>query len=680
LGTHLGGFVIADKPIPFYAPLQWAAKGVVVIQFNKDDIAALGLVKMDILGLRTHSAVSETVHLIRQRTGKRVQPYEFSPDDPAAYEIISNGGSIGLFQLESAGQRNLASRLQERDFDDVIAAIALYRPGPLEAEMIGPFIDRRWGIEPVSLPHPAMAEALGDTYGVILYQEQVLRVAQLVAGFDLADADSLRRAMTRDRSREEMAKIGETFIARAIERGVTEAAAREVFRQLEGFAAYGFNKSHSVCFAVISYATAWLKAHYPAEFLCAVLNNYPMGFYTPRTVLNDARRFGLEVRPLDINLSGRAFTVEDETPPDVWSGYDPFAQAWTAEHGWGLTEDDLTELEQERNGADAYAEPPQVQPATAGAATPGSATGAAPAIAPSPVRPSPGDLLLPRAPRARGGVEPGACLAPRCGIAPDAARALRAGFSYLKQMGDRSLGRIEEERRHGPFSSFEDFYLRTRIDYPVAENLIRVGAFDSLETDRTELLWRLPLLHDRLEALAGSSGQRRGQLRAFFSPPSRAGLEHAWSLEDKVRAELELMGLTVSTHPLTLYEDELRQMGVRMSYELPTMGDEMPVTVAGVYERAQNPWMRSGKRTMFLTLEDAYGLYECVCFESKLAKIAPVVARASYFLVRGRLQNNRKRGLAIVAEEVFDLEEVLARRRARRAPGAGTTAIPKKVG
>jgi error-prone DNA polymerase len=153
----------------------------------------------------------------------------------------------------------------------------------------------------------------------------------------------------------------------------------------------------------------------------------------------------------------------------------------------------------------------------------------------------------------------------------------------------------------------------------------------------------------------------------------------SWSLEDKVRSELELLGLTVSCHPLQLYEEELRRMGVRMSYELPGMGDEVPVRVAGVYERAQNPWMRSGKRTMFLTLEDAYGLFECVCFESKLARIAPVVARASYFLVRGRLQNNHKRGLAIVAEEVFDLEEVLAQRRTRKAPATAAkspTPIP----
>lgn len=223
LSTHLGGFVITDREISHYAPLQWAAKGVVVIPFNKDDVAALGLVKIDILGLKTHSAVMETVRLIRQRTGLHLDPYrlalnEDTADDPAAYEIISNGGSIGLFQLESAGQRNLATRLRERTFEDIIAAIALYRPGPLEAEMIEPFIDRRWGYAPVEFPHPAVEEVLADTYGVILYQEQVLQVARQVAGFSPAEADSLRRTMTRDKSREEMQRIGETFVHHALRR------------------------------------------------------------------------------------------------------------------------------------------------------------------------------------------------------------------------------------------------------------------------------------------------------------------------------------------------------------------------------------------------------------------------------------------------------------------------------
>ncbi|MHB0979279.1 MAG: helix-hairpin-helix domain-containing protein [Thermoleophilia bacterium] len=298
---------------------------------------------------------------------------------------------------------------------------------------------------------------------------------------------------------------------------------------------------------------------------------------------------------------------------------------------------------------------------------------------PQPTVPHPGDLVLPHADRARAraGVAPDACLAPAGALDPEAGRALRVGLRYLRQMSERALKAIEEERRFAPFASFEDFYLRTRVGYPVAENLIRVGAFDSLEPDRTELLWRLPLLHDRREALAADGGGNRRQLRAFFAQPMRSGLTRNWSVEDKVRVELELLGLTVTCHPLELYEEELRRLGVKMSYELPALDDEVPVLVAGIYERAQNPWMRSGRRTMFLTLEDAYGLFECVVFESKLARYAPVVARATYFLVRGRLQNNRRRGLAIVVEEIRDLEEVLAQTERRAADTAvAATATP----
>jgi hypothetical protein len=386
------------------------------------------------------------------------------------------------------------------------------------------------------------------------------------------------------------------------------------------------------------------------------------------------------VRPLDINLSGRGFIVEDAEPPDPRAdgeSYDPFVFAWTAERGWGLTPQDLARLEAihgDNANLHGTLRPPGAQLQLTAAVTGprstereapegGDGLPAAPAAPPGDPGthvPRPGDVIAARAPRARAGVAPDAALLPEGALAPGAGRALRVGLRYLKQMSERALQRIEEERRHGPFSSFEDFYLRTRVEYPVAENLIRIGAFDSLEPDRTELLWRLPLLHDRLEALSGRSGQRRGQLRAFFAPAQRAGLSRVWTVEDRVRGELELLGLTVSCHPLQLYEEALRTLGVTLSYELPALGDEVRVTVAGVYERAQNPWMRSGRRTMFLTLEDAYGLFECVVFESKLARYAPVVARATYFLVHGRLQNNRKRGLAIVAEEIHDLEEVLA--------------------
>ncbi|MHB1016839.1 MAG: DNA polymerase III subunit alpha [Coriobacteriia bacterium] len=288
LGTHLGGFIITREPIESWMPLQWAAKGVVVSQYDKDDIEALGLVKMDILGLRTHSAISDTVRMVRERLGDDAvpEPFDLPHDDPRVYATIAAADTVGMFQLESSGQRNLALRLKERDFEDIIAAISLFRPGPLEAEMITPFIRRRHGLEPVIVPHPAMGEVLHTSYGVIVYQEQVLQVAKAVAGFTLAEADSLRRAMTKGRSREAMEAIKVHFVERACGLGVERSVAEEVFRQLEGFAAYGFCKAHAACFAVVSYATAWLKVYYPAEFAAAILNNEPMGFYSPRLVLD----------------------------------------------------------------------------------------------------------------------------------------------------------------------------------------------------------------------------------------------------------------------------------------------------------------------------------------------------------------------------------------------------------
>ena len=239
-------------------------------------------------------------------------------------------------------------------------------------------------------------------------------------------------------------------------------------------------------------------------------------------------------------------------------------------------------------------------------------------------------------------------------------------------MGDRSLDRIEAERRHGPFTSFEDFYLRTRVDYPVAENLIRVGAFDSLEPDRTELLgdfpcctiaWkRWPGLRDRGAANCGHS----------FPRPAAPASNATGATRTRSCSELELLGLTVTRHPLQLYEDELRRLGVRLSYELPAMGDEVPVTVAGVYERAQNPRMRSASAPCSSPWRTPTASSSASA-SSRNCRRSPRWSPGELLPVRGRLQNNRKRGLAIVAEEVLDLEEV------RRGDGGGTAANQKRA-
>ncbi len=311
LSVHLGGVVISRDPITNFTPLEVSAKGVIVCQFDKDDIEALGLVKMDMLGLRNLAAIEEALHIIRETRGQAPDLNRISLDDKKTYELMRSARTVGVFQLESPGMRGLLSGLRPTRFDDIIANISLFRPGPMQADMIGPFLARRHGKEPTTYLHPSLKPALEETYGVILYQEQVLEVASALAGFTLGQADSLRRAMTHDRSAEEMGKIRDTFLDGCRKRGIGKATAEEAFRRLSAFAAYGFCKAHAASFAIIAYETAYLKAHYPAEFLAGILSNQPMGFYPPEVIVNEAKHFGVEVRPVDINKSRDRYWVEE---------------------------------------------------------------------------------------------------------------------------------------------------------------------------------------------------------------------------------------------------------------------------------------------------------------------------------------------------------------------------------
>jgi len=311
LSVHLGGVVISRDPITHLAPLEVATKGVIVCQFDKDDIEALGLVKMDLLGLRNLSAIEEAVKMIRETRGVTLDLEHLPLDDEKTFQLIRSARTIGVFQLESPGMRGLLSRLQPTCFDDIIAQISLFRPGPMQADMIKPFLARRHGEEPIVYLHPAVKPALEETYGVILYQEQVLEVASALAGLSLGESDSFRRAMTHDRSAEEMAKMRDTFLQGCRRRGVKPSVAEEAFRQLSAFAAYGFCKAHAASFAILAYQTAYLKAHYPAPFLAAILSNQPMGFYPPEVILQEAKHCGIEVRPVDINNSRDRYWVEE---------------------------------------------------------------------------------------------------------------------------------------------------------------------------------------------------------------------------------------------------------------------------------------------------------------------------------------------------------------------------------
>jgi error-prone DNA polymerase len=311
LSVHLGGVVISRDPITNFTPLEVSAKGVIVCQFDKDDVEALGLVKMDLLGLRNLAAIEEARHIIRETRGEAPDLGRLPLDDPKTYELLRSARTVGVFQLESPGMRGLLSGLQPTRFDDIIANISLFRPGPMQADMIGPFLARRHGKEAIAYLDPSVRPALEETYGVILYQEQVLEVASALAGFTLGQSDSLRRAMTHDRSQEEMEKLRGEFLEGCRRRGIDEEAAQEAFRRLSAFAAYGFCKAHAASFAIIAYQTAYLKAHYPAEFLAAILSNQPMGFYPPEVIVNEARHFGIRVLPAEVNKSRDRYWVEN---------------------------------------------------------------------------------------------------------------------------------------------------------------------------------------------------------------------------------------------------------------------------------------------------------------------------------------------------------------------------------
>jgi error-prone DNA polymerase len=311
LSVHSGGMLITAQPLVEVVPLERATKeGVVVTQWNKDSVEDAGLIKIDLLCLRTLDLVTEAAELIAARTGAAPPVDDLSLDDPVIYRTVSQGDTIGCFQVESRAQAQMLPRLKPRRFEDIVVQVSIVRPGPIQGGMIHPYLRRRQGLEPVTYLHPKLEPILGETLGVIIFQEQVIRVAMALAGFSPGEADMLRRAMSRARSDQAMNELSERFVAGAVANGVERAVAEEAFNQLRGFATYGFCKSHAAAFALIAYQTLWLKIYYPAEFYCALLNHQPMGFYAPEVVIGDAQRHRARILRPDVNASRDECSIE----------------------------------------------------------------------------------------------------------------------------------------------------------------------------------------------------------------------------------------------------------------------------------------------------------------------------------------------------------------------------------
>src|SRR5213594_294618 len=310
LGQHSGGMVIAAGRLDDVVPLEPATMpGRVVVQWDKDDCAGLGIVKVDLLGLGMMSVLQDSLTLVRE-TGDSVDLARLPPDDPAVYRSLQEADTIGVFQVESRAQMATLPRVRPERFYDLVVQVAIIRPGPIVGDMVHPYIRRRRGREPVTYPHPSLEPILRRTLGVPLFQEQLLRMAMVTAGFTATEAEELRRAFGFKRSERLMAEVETKLRAGMARQGIHGAAAEEIVHAITAFALYGFPESHASSFALLAYASAYLKVHHPAAFYAALLNNHPMGFYHPATLVKDAQRHGLRILPIDIARSQWLCTIE----------------------------------------------------------------------------------------------------------------------------------------------------------------------------------------------------------------------------------------------------------------------------------------------------------------------------------------------------------------------------------
>jgi error-prone DNA polymerase len=324
LGIHSGGMVICDRPIIEVCPIEWARMdNRSVLQWDKDDCAAIGLTKFDLLGLGMLSALRYTFELVEAHHSRHLDLYDIPADDPAVYDMLCQADTVGVFQIESRAQMATLPRLKPRSFYDLAIEIALIRPGPIQGDSVHPYLRRRDGEEPITYPHPDLEPVLAKTLGVPLFQEQLMQLAVVAAGFTAGEADVLRRAMGSKRSVERMQALRQRLYHGMAAKNITGAAADDIWEKIKSFAAFGFPESHSISFAFLALASSWLKLYYPAAFLAGLLNAQPMGFYSPQTLVHDARRHGIEVRGVDINASAAQATTLEPTDARRYSGPGP---------------------------------------------------------------------------------------------------------------------------------------------------------------------------------------------------------------------------------------------------------------------------------------------------------------------------------------------------------------------
>ena len=594
LGIHSGGMVLTERPVGEVCPIEHARmEGRTVLQWDKESCAWMGLVKFDLLGLGMLSALQQAMDLVAEHTGVRWEMSTIPKEEPGVYDMLCRADAIGVFQVESRAQLNTLPRLKPRSFYDLVIEIALIRPGPIQGGAIHPYLRRRGGEEPVTYPHPALEPVLERTLGVPLFQEQLMQMAMAVGGCSAEDADLLRRSMGSKRGEEHVVTLREKLFAGMRANGLTQEDAQRIYDQIEAFASFGFAESHSISFALLVYVSAWFKLHYPAAFLASLLNAQPMGFYAPRTLVEDARRHGVEVLQADVQRSGidaglEALGATGESHSRACSG----SRAHTA--------------------PDCTAAP---------GADPGANSNSA--TDPGPVPP-----FDPAAPDTSG--------AHRL----DRRFAVRLGLTGVRGIDPTAAERIVSARKLGPFAGLPDLARRANLDRTQLEALAAAGALAGLGLDRRAALWAAaPAADHREEFLAGSALEVQPPLLPVLSPAEQSALD-LWAT-----------GITTGVHPMSHLRGGLDGRGIVRSDGLPRARPGQRITVAGIVTHRQRPATASG--VTFISLEDETGTVNIVVW-AKVWERNRFVARSSPALVVHGVYERSPEGVGNVIAETFE--------------------------
>ena len=614
LGQHSGGMVICQGQLDSIIPLEPATMpGRVVVQWDKEDCADMGIIKVDLLGLGMMAAIKDSLTLIRDHYKEDVDLAMLPANDPVVYRALQKADTVGMFQIESRAQMSCLPRLRPIHFYDIVVQVAIIRPGPIVGKMVNPFLMRRQGRQPVVYPHPSLEPVLERTLGVPLFQEQLLRMAMIAAGFTGGQAEELRRAMGFKRSERRMRDIEVKLREGMARNGISREAQEEIILSITSFALYGFPESHAASFALIAYASAYLKCHYLAAFTAALLNNQPMGFYSPATIVKDAQRHGLRVKPVDITRSEWLCTLEQEE----------------------IVKEHL--LEETRNPKES--EVPQwlkplnyEQPSGTAEAVPFQNSG----------------------------------LDENSSTSPPPTFALRMGFRYAKGLSEATATAIVRARSQRAFDSIADLAHRVpELRRNELTLLASIGALNSIGCAAAKDVPAQLSPPRRKQHLHRRDALWQVERAARFAGPLLEGISEidtpsplfAMTPEERLVADFHGTGLTVGPHPMAYRRAELKRARVVSALDLTQVRNGSHVRTAGCVIARQRPGTAKG--FVFLSLEDETGISNAILTPDIMDQHRVVVTSEKFLLLEGILQN-QDGVISVRVERVAPLREAYA--------------------